>query len=420
MPLRGHAREANVKDFFKVTDLQTVRSMVSSFSPVGLETIPIAASSGRILAEDITADRDLPEFSRSTMDGYAVPAASTFGASEGSPAYLTVKDTVPMGVLPAFSIAPGEAARISTGGMLPIGCDSVVMIEHTDKLDETTIEVYRSVAPGRNVIEKGEDFGRDQVVLSRGQPLRPQETGLLAAFGYDSVRVFKRPTIAIISSGDEVVPVDVTPTPGQIRDVNTYTLAGLVIAAGGIPVSYGIVPDSYDALFRTCREALSRSDMLLLSGGSSVGSRDFTVDVLNNLDDSRILVHGISISPGKPTILSKTESKAVWGLPGHVVSAMVVFKIVVQPFIVHIAGWSQTFLRPRTIPARLTRNIESAQGRTDFVRVRFVLKNGEVGAEPILGKSGLLNTMVKADGLIEIDAHTEGLDAGATVAVIPF
>lgn len=409
-----------MKDFFKVTDLATVLARMDEFPPVGVETIHLAASVGRILAEDIAADRDLPPFSRSIMDGYAVQAASTFGVSESSPAYLMVKDTVSMGVAPDFSIGTGEAARISTGGMLPKGCDSVVMIEHTDKLDDSTIEVYRSVAPGVNVIEEGEDYHQGQIVLRPGKLLRPQETGLLAAFGYKGVDVYKRPVIAIISTGDEIVPVDSTPATGQIRDVNSYTLFGLVAAAGGTPVLYGIVPDNYDALFRTCGDALAQSDMVLLSGGSSVGTRDFTVDVLTNMADSQILVHGISISPGKPTILAKTGAKAVWGLPGHVVSAMVVFRVVVQPFIARIAGMSRSLQPAITIPAHLTRNIESKQGRTDFVRVRLLLKTGAYHAEPILGKSGLLNTMVKADGLIEIDAHTEGLDAGATVAVMPF
>ena len=408
-----------MKEFFKVTDLASVLDRVGEFPPVEVETIPLAASSGRIIAQDISADRDLPAFSRSTMDGYAVRAMSTFGASEGTPAYLLVKDTVSMGVAPTFSIGPGEAARISTGGMLPKGSDAVVMIEHTDKLDDSTIEVYRSVAPGRNVIERGEDFRQRQVVLRSGQFLRPQETGLLAAFGYEEVRAFKRPVIGIISSGDEIVAVDRTPSPGQIRDINTYTLSGLVAAAGGTPVHFGIVPDSYEDLFNTCREALACSDMVLLSGGSSVGTRDFTVEVLSNLNESQILVHGISISPGKPTILAKIGAKAVWGLPGHVVSAMVVFRVVVQPFIDRLAGISQSSQSAHKLPARLTRNIESAQGRTDFVRVRLELKNGEVRAQPVLGKSGLLNTMVMADGLIEIDAHTEGLIAGTTVAVIP-
>lgn len=406
-------------EFFKVTDLARVLENAALFPPVGTETVLLAESCGRVLAENIAADRNLPEFPRATMDGYAVRAAATFGASEGNPAYLNVKGSVSMGKPPVFSIGHGEACRISTGGMLPEGADSVVMIEHAETLDDTTIEVYRSVAPGQHILEIGEDFRRGQIILEAGQHLRPQETGLLAAFGLQSVRVFKRPRIAIISTGDEVVASDRTPAPGQIRDINSYSLSGQVQEAGGLPVRCGIVRDDYAALLATCREALAGSDMLLISGGSSVGIRDFTIDVLTRLPDSRILVHGISISPGKPTILANTQDKAVWGLPGHVVSAMVVFKVVVQPFIAHLAGLSRAQRHVFRIPARLSRNIGSAQGRTDFIRVRLTLANGEYRAEPILGSSGLLNTMVMANGLIEIDVNTEGLDAGAEVAVIP-
>jgi molybdopterin molybdotransferase len=304
--------------------------------------------------------------------------------------------------------------------MLPKGADGVVMIEHAAMLDDTTVEVYRSVAPGQHVVEIGEDFREGRAILESGQYLRPQETGLLAAFGHQAVQVFQRPTIAIVSTGDEVVAVERMPAAGQIRDVNSYSLSALVQAAGGLPMRCGIVGDNYEALYGTCSDALASADMVLLSGGSSVGARDYTIDVLTHLPDSRILVHGISISPGKPTILANTQGKAVWGLPGHVVSAMVVFKVVVQPFIARVAGEDPSRRRTFRIPARLSRNIKSAQGRTDFVRVRLSADNGEYRAEPILGKSGLLNTMVLSDGLIEIDANTEGIDAGAAVAVIPF
>ena len=406
-------------DFFKVTTLADVLEMTGMFPPVGTETVTLAESGGRILAEELTADHDLPDFLRSTMDGYAVKALATFGASEGSPACLNVKGSVSMGRPAGFSIAPGETARISTGGMLPEGADSVVMIEHTEMLDETTIEVYRSVAPGQNVIETGEDFSAGQTILTAGQVLRPQETGLLAAFGRQSVTVYKRPRVAIISTGDEIVPIAGTPVAGQIRDVNSYSLSGQVLAAGGLPLRCGIVGDNFEALNSACRDALAAADMVLLSGGSSVGVRDFTVDVLRHLPDSRLLVHGISISPGKPTLLARAQHKAVWGLPGHVVSAMVVFKIVVYPFFTRVAGADGRRRPAFRIPARLSRNLGSAQGRTDFVRVRLTLENSQYRAEPILGKSGLLNTMVMADGLIEIDVNTEGLEAGTEVAVIP-
>jgi molybdopterin molybdotransferase len=407
-----------MKEFFKVTDLPGVLQHAKLFPRVATEHVPFEQATGRILAEDIVSDIDLPDFAKSIMDGYAVRASSTFGATEGSPAYLDMTGTIAMGETPDFSIGRGQAARISTGGMLPDGADSVVMIEHSEILDDTSLEIYRSVAPGQNILEQGEDIKKGVPLLSNGQRIRPQEVGLLAALGRRRVCVYKNPVIGIISTGDEVVPVDVKPAPGQIRDVNTHTLSGLVAKAGAIPLTYGIVKDNVDELFETCKLAHSQSDMVLISGGSSVGTRDFTIDVLSAMPDSRILVHGISISPGKPTILAETQRKAVWGLPGHVVSAMIVYHIVVIPFIEHISGLHTTDSKRIKLPATLNRNISSAQGRTDFVRVRLIEKNGDLFAEPILGKSGLIFTMLQADGLVEIGINTEGLDKGTRVDVM--
>ena len=406
-----------MKDFFNVTELSRVIKFVADFSPVESETVPISSAKGRILAEDLISDIDLPDFRRSTMDGFAVQAASTFGATEGNPAYLMVKGAVVMGEQPGFSIGPGEAAKISTGGMLPEGADGVIMVEHTAVIDEQTIEAYRSAAPGQHVIAAGEDFKKDAIILSVGRPIRPQEVGLLAAFGKTRVRVYKKPTIGIISTGDEIVPIDQTPGPGKIRDINTYTLSGLVQDAGGVSLPYGIAQDDFEGLFKKCEQALAETDMVLISGGSSVGTRDFTIDVLSALPDPSIMVHGISISPGKPTILAKSGSKAIWGLPGHVVSAMIVFAKVVRPFIEQIGGLAgQAKIEPK-VKALLSRNLSSAQGRVDFIRVRLVEEGGALWAHPVLGKSGLIHTMVKADGLIEIGLNVEGLEKEAEVEV---
>jgi molybdopterin molybdotransferase len=353
------------------------------------------------------------------MDGYAVKASSTFGATEENPAYLTVKGTIDMGKPAGFSIGSGEAAKISTGGMLPDGSDSVIMIEYTEIIDKTTIEIYRSVAPGRHVLATGEDIKKGDNILSCGQRLRPQEIGLLAALGKDSVKVYKKPVIGIISTGDEIVPINNIPDKCRIRDINTYTLSSQVQKTGGIPVTYGIVGDDFDALLEKCSIAIAHSDMVLISGGSSVGTRDLTVEVLSSLPGSDIMVHGISISPGKPTILAKTSGKAIWGLPGHVVSAMIVFEIVIRPFIEKISGLSLKYKKELRIPALLSRNISSAQGRIDYMRVRLIEKNGIKWAEPVLGKSGLISNLTKADGLIEIGINTEGLDKGSKVWVIP-
>jgi len=408
-----------MKEFFNVADLSQVMEYAHRFPTVGTEKVSLSESYGRILAERVTADLDLPGFSRSTMDGYAVRAASTFGASESNPAFLNVTGEVLMGSVPEMTIHPGEAVRISTGAMLPQGSDAVVMIEHSEPLDATTIEVYRSVAPGQNVIEKGEDFSIGETILEKGRRIRFQEAGLLAAFGRTEVRVFRKPIVGIISTGDEIVPLDHIPELGQIRDINSTTLSGQVQNAGGVSEPYGIVEDTYEALYDVCRRATAASDMVLVSGGSSVGARDFTIDALGNLPDSEILVHGMSLRPGKPTILARVASKSVWGLPGHVVSAMIVFVAVVAPFLKRIGGdrdWGETGLR---LTARLHRNVASAQGRIDFIRVKLHHSDGVLWAEPLLAKSGLIHTMVRADGLVAIGMNDEGLDEGDVVEVIP-
>ena len=407
-----------MKEFFKVKTIEEVLEYRTQFAPMETEEVPLTDSMGRILAENIHSDIDLPDFPRSIMDGFAVRGESTFGASEGNPAYLVVKGSVAMGESSNLSVEPGEAVRISTGGMLPAGADSVVMVEHTEAIDDTTIEVYRSVAPGQNMVTVGEDIKKGEAILPAGQPIRPQETGLLAALGRQKVTVYKRPVVGIISTGDEIVPVSDIPGPGQIRDVNTYTLMGQVQEVGAVAVPFGIVHDDFDVLWAKCAQALEQCDLVLVSGGSSVGARDFTIDVISAMEESAVLFHGISISPGKPTILARIQHKQFWGLPGHVVSAMVVFSRIVKPFLEYISGMEDGARKEIRLTARLSRNVASAQGRVDFVRIRLFQENGVNWAEPILGKSGLISTMVKADGLIEIGMNTEGLDEGTEVEVI--
>ena len=403
--------------FFKVKTLEEVMGMVGRFSAMPTETVTLVQASERILGQDIVAHQDLPGFRRSTMDGYAVQSAATFGASEANPAWLKVASTIAMGETPCFSLASDEAAPISTGGMLPDGADSVVMVEHTEAVDAATVEIYKSVAPLQHVVDRAEDYRQGQEILKAGTRIRPQESGVLAALGKTHVTVFKQPTVAIISTGDEIVPVGDTPAPGRIRDMNSHTLAGLISEAGAIPLQLGIVKDNRDELFDACSRAVAMADMVLISGGSSVGMRDFTVEVLSDLVDTELLVHGISISPGKPTILARSGNKPVWGLPGHVVSAMVVFKVVVLPFLRKRMGENAWASPGALLPATLTRNVASAQGRTDFIRVAIQEKEGHLYAAPVLGKSGLIRTMVMAQGLVEIGENVEGLNKGAVVNV---
>ena len=409
------------KDFLKVTTLKAVLKLIFAFPSGGEEVLTSDQSVGRILARDVFSGIDLPEFRRATMDGYAVQAKSTFGASESMPALFAIVGSVEMGEVPTVSVKAGQAVRIATGGMLPQGADSVVMVEHTQALDEHTLEVFKSGAPLQHVMEAGEDFKKGEKVLSRGSPIRPQEMGVLAALGQTRVEVYRQPVVAIVSSGDEIVPIEQTPGLSQLRDVNAHTLAGLVPLSGGIPRYLGIAKDNFDDMDRLCRQALAEADMVLISGGSSVGSRDFTLEVLQGLPDSEILVHGVSVSPGKPTILARCGKKAVWGIPGQVTSAMVVFHVMVRPSIQRICGLHEDELgKTNEVPAVLSRNLASVQGREDYVRVRLLRRGGGLFAEPILGKSGLIHTMVKADGLIRIDRDSEGLEEGANVKVLLF
>ena len=407
-----------MKNFFKVSNLNQVLECATEFPMVEVEKIALTDAIDRRLAEDIISDADLPCFPRAVMDGYAICASSVFGASGGSPAFLNVIGAVVMGEVPSFTINPEEACIIATGGMLPKGADSVVMVEHTEKLDDTTIEVYRSIAPGQNVMQTGEDFSKNETLLFAGQLLRPQEIGLLAAFGNEKISVYRQPVIGVISTGDEVVPINAEPGVGEIRNINSYTLASLIVKAGGIPADYGIIRDNFDELFQVCTDALAQTDMVLISGGSSVGNHDYTVEVLEALPDSEIKVHGIDISPGKPTILAKVADQAIWGMPGQVTSAMIVFEIVVRPFIEHISGLIPEYKKTNQLTARISRNVSSVQGRNDYLRVRLNDQSGVLWAEPVLGKSGLLNTMIQADGLVAIDLNTEGLVQGEVVSVV--
>ena len=415
-----HLRRKKVKEFFKVLDIEQVLDLLPQFQSVEVEPVDLEAAGGRVLAEDVFADECLPGFSRSTVDGYALRAASTFGASESSPAFFKLIGAVTMGETAQMQVSAGEAVRIATGGMLPPGADSVVMIEHAEALDDAAIEVLRSVAPGQNLIAAGEDFESGARIAARGRCLRPQDMGVLAAFGRTRIQVFRRPIVGIISTGDELVPIDAVPAPGRVRDVNSYTLAGLAAETGAIPKHFGIIKDDFSSLYKACARALECCDMVLISGGSSVGVRDYTVEAISAFAGSEILVHGIAISPGKPTILARVENKALWGLPGHVVSAMIVFTRITRPFLRHIGGRCDPNAAGVAIPARLLRNVASVQGRTDFVRVRLKRHGSELWADPVLGKSALLNTMVHADGIIEIGKNIEGLNEGAPVEVMLF
>ena len=407
-------------EFFNVLPpqraLQALLDTMPPPSPAN-EEVAVNEALGRITAQDLCAAEDLPSFPRSTMDGYSLRAADTFGASEGLPAYFTVVGEVPMGRAAGVSLSLGEAAGAYTGGMLAHSADAVVMVEHTQQVDASTIEVVRPVAPGENVVQPGEDVRRGETILPRGHLLRPQDLGGLTALGITRIKVARRPRVAILSMGDEVVPPDVAPMPGQIRDVNSYTVAAQVSRAGGEPVALGIVCDDYEEQLAAARKGLEIADALVLSAGSSVSSRDLTADIINALGEPGVLVHGLSIRPGKPAILGLVGGKAAFGLPGNPVSAMVVFDLVVRPVLYRLAGCVQP-PEPSTALATLTLDIASAPGREDYVPVRLSGNgNGELEAEPIFGKSNLIFTLIRADGLVQVPLDKAGLYAGERVAV---
>ncbi|MCH7624406.1 MAG: molybdopterin molybdotransferase MoeA [Chloroflexi bacterium] len=384
--------------------------------PLDAEAVDTAAALGRVTAEEVRSPEPLPAFPRSTMDGYSVRAADTFGATEGLPAYLEMVGQVPMGRPASVSVSTGQAAVAYTGGMLADGADAVVMVEQTQKIDDTTIEVMRPVAPGENVVQVGEDVREGDLVLSAGHLLRPQDIGGLLALGIDRVAVSRRPRVAIVSTGDELVPPGDTVRPGQIRDINTFTLSGLVQEAGGIPLPSGLIRDDLEEQRNAAIEALRGSDVLVFSAGSSVSNRDMTAKVLGSLGEPGILVHGISIRPGKPTIVAMLDGKPAIGLPGNPVSAMVVFDLLVRPTIFALSGMASP-PEPPTTRARLLQNIASVAGREDYVPVRLVRQNGELCAEPVLGKSNLIFTLIRSQGIVKVPLDSGGLYAGETVSV---
>jgi molybdopterin molybdotransferase len=385
-------------------------------SVVGEETVATADALDRVLTGRLTAQSPLPSFVRSTMDGYALRSADTYGATEGLPAYLAVVGEVPMARESGLEIGPGQTAVIYTGGMVPPGADSVVMVEQTQNLDASSIEVLRAVAPGENVIGIGEDVKEGEPLFEAGHVLRPQDLGGLMALGITSVNVAAKPRVAIVSTGDEVIPPHMAPAPGQIRDINTYTIAGLVTRAGGIPLPHGIVSDEYESLFSAARAALESSDILVISAGSSVSTRDLTADVVNNLGKPGVVVHGVALKPGKPTILGVCNGKPVLGLPGNPVSAMVVAGLFLIPLLSRMQGDLAPPV-PRCVNARLTRNVPSAPGREDYIPVRLVERDDEIWAEPVFGKSNLIYTLVKADGKIRVPLDSNGLHQGKPVSV---
>ncbi len=410
--------------FFKVVTVQQAQHVMlealDQHRPgraLVVEEVPLDECVGRTLAADLVAREDVPGFMRSTVDGYAVRAEDTFGASESLPAYLRLAGELHMGEAAEHPLADGDCVAVATGGTLPENADAVVMLEYTEMPGDGTVAVMRPVSPGENLIRPGEDVRTGQTILPAGHILRPPDVGVAAALGYTRLPVFSRPRVAILSTGDELVPPEQVPGPGRVRDVNAYTLAAAVRAEGGVPWLLGIVPDDRGKLERALAKGLE-ADCLLVSGGSSVGARDLVAGAVAALGEPGIMVHGVAVRPGKPLIAAVARGKPVFGLPGHPVSALIVFYLLVRPAIRRLAG-AEPFPLEATVRARLGRNLASRSGVEEYVRVALSQADGELIAQPILGKSGLISTLARSWGLVRVPADATGIAEGESVEVIP-
>ncbi|GAB3158728.1 molybdopterin molybdotransferase MoeA [Amycolatopsis stemonae] len=393
---------------------RTVAEALDGFRPArrtGVEDVPLSAALRRVPAADVPAPHALPGFARSTVDGFAVRAADTYGASEGLPSYLDLLGAVRMGAAPAVVVRPGGCVAMPTGGVLPDGADAVVMVEYTAETMPGTIEVTRPVAPGGGVVRADDDVAAGQPLVPGGRPVRAPDLGLLAAAGVVVVPVHARPRVTIISTGDEVVPPETASlNPGQVRDATASALAGQVREAGGEPVLAGVVSDEPGALKGKLTEVLPESDLVVVSAGSSVGTRDETAGAVAAVGE--VWCHGLAIKPGKPTLLADCGGVPLLGLPGNPLSALVVFGQIGVPLLWRLGGCETPPARPN-VRARLSRALASAAGRLDIVQVK--VRDGV--AEPLFGPSALLSVLTRADGYVTVPEPATGLDSGTAVEV---
>lgn len=408
-----------MSNFLKVTPIEEAleiidKHVIPSLRSVNIKTIN---SVSRTVSKPITSSANLPNFTRSSMDGYAVRAIDTYGASQSQPSYLNLVSEIKMGTVPKTKLQTGETARIFTGSMVPESADAVVMIEYTESIESSLIEIIKPVAPGENIIQIGEDIEINEAVFSAGHVIRPQDIGGLLALGITHVPVFQRPKIGIISTGDELISPELEPAKGQVRDINTYTISALVQKYAGEPITFGINKDRFEIQLETAEKALSNCSMVIISAGSSTSSRDLTSRVISRLGEPGILMHGLAHKPGKPSIIGSAKGKLVFGLPGNPVSAMIIFELLVSRAIKNILGSvSQIISPPKAI---LTKDIPSSNGREEHVPVKlFNSQSGNLMADPIFGKSNLIYTLIKSDGIVVVPINKSGIYSGDIVDVL--
>lgn len=395
-----------------------------------IETVSIRKSLGRYLAEEITTDIEMPQFRRSVVDGYAVVAADTFGVSDSIPVFLEVIGTVEMGQSCTQLLSPGQAIYVPTGGMLPEGSDAMVMIEFVEILDEKTIAVYKPATPNGHIMNRGDDFSAGQTIFSKGHRICVKDIGMLATCGKSSFAVFEKPKVAILSTGDEIIPIEETPTPGQIRDINSYAIAAFAETAGVEVTDICILKDNFTLLKEKAEQLLQQNDIILLSGGSSAGTKDMTADLIHSLGKPGVLTHGIAIKPGKPTVIGAVQRKntetmqgksttsplvLTVGLPGHPMSAIIVYKTVIEPFIKKYYFNNEE--APLSVSAVISENIHAGEGRETYQLVTLK-KSPHPIATPIYAKSGSISQLMNADGYVRISSLSEGVNQGDAVEVV--
>lgn len=407
-------------EMFKVHSVEDAKQkLIQNFKSYYFEyeLIDIIKAKGRILVEDIYANINVPHFRRSTVDGYAVIAKDTYGASESMPVLHEIIGEVKMGHEAVEKVESDEVIYVPTGGMVPKGANSVIMVEYTEKFGEDNLALYTTVAPKENIIDIGDDIKKGEKVLHRGMTLRAQDLGVLSSIGIEKVKVFKMPKIAIISTGDEIVGPNEEVLPGQIRDINTYTLSAMAESIGCSVSQREVVRDDFNKLKNILETSIETNDLIVISGGSSVGTKDMTSKVIDELSDSEIFVHGVSVKPGKPTILAKVKNKALFGLPGQPVSAMMIFKVFVEYFINQVIGRDE--VQP-FVEAVASVNIHSAQGKETYQMVLLEKIKEDYTAHPIHGKSGMITLMSRAKGYIKVPTNKEGVKVGEKVRVYLF
>lgn len=384
--------------------------------PLGEEQIPLIDATNRIVSEDVVSNMDIPPFSRSAVDGYAVKAEDTYGAEENKPVTLNIAGEVSVGEYPELELKKADTVEIVTGAPIPKGANAVVMVENTQK-KENTLLIYRAVTQDENVMKQGTDIKKGDNVLKAGQFLGASEIGVLAAIGINYIKVQRTPIVAVISTGAEITEPGKKLTLGKIYDINAYSLSAAVLQSGGKPAYMGVIPDDEIALNKALKQALDSSDMIITSGGVSVGPRDYTPKIVNSLGKPGVILSGIAVKPGKPTTVALIGKKPVFSLPGHPASALLIFYLLVKPIIESLAGEKE--LLEKTVKANLSTRLFSAKGRKTFVTVKLSRdKNQRLIADPIqTGASGAITTLSKADGFIEIPANQQFIDSNEIVKV---